>query len=323
MTITAKIIADSVSGEGLRLTTFLLRYPRFIHAELMTHRMFSRNASSSRAIPVKKLIADIRRDPASFSYWGKNQKGMQASEELTGFSLWAVQSLWIIGMWIMTTLALAANKLGAHKQTVNRMVEPWSHINVVVSSTNYANWFALRDHPDAMPEIHQLAKAMLEAYRESLPELLPAGVWHLPFTTTHDSTTTAREARSEKPQASYLDYIDSLNDRLRRISTARCARTSYLTHDGRQTTPEEDIALCDRLLASEPLHASPAEHQAMPDTKIIIKVTQMRGDEEVSWVEERWEHPELHGNFEGWIQHRKMLDNECVEQETYEGKYHA
>lgn len=292
MSISTKIIADSISPDGIRLTTFLLRYPRFIHAELMTHRVFSRNASSSRAIPVKKLIADIRRDPAMFRWWGKNQKGMQAEEELTGFALWLVQFLWLAGMWIMTTLALLADKVGAHKQTVNRMVEPWSHISVVVTSTSYANWFALRDHPDAMPEIMWLARYMQEQYLHNQPKRLKPGQWHVPLVTDEELVS--------------LGWEDSV-----KVSVARCARTSYRTHDNRVASLDEERGLYKRLIERSPLHASPAEHQATPDSKIRVLVSPIE-DTSIAWEEERWKQPELHGNFTGFVQFRKTLPNEYV-----------
>lgn len=313
MTISASIVADSISEQGYRLTTFLLRYPRFVHAELMTHRVFSRNASSSRAIPVKKLISDIRQDPAMFEFWGKNQKGMQAFNQLEGFALWAVQHLWLMGMWVMTTLALMADKMGAHKQTVNRMVEPWSHITVVVTSTDYGNWFALRDHPDAQPEIMWLARRMRSAYAASRPVLLLPGQWHLPFikTSVQDDGTQTYEDWSDDSGVIYSSY-KTLEEAIK-VSVARCARTSYKTHDGRTSSWDEDTRLYVRLLSGVPLHASPAEHQATPDGTFKVQVTSLEEDPTnglQSVIEDRWAHQHEHGNFTGWRQHRKMLPGE-------------
>src|ERR1700693_1578480 len=95
MTVSAKIVADSVGQAGQRITTMQLRYPKFIHGEFMTHRVFSRNASSSRAIPVERLIQDVIDDPAMPVFWGKNQKGMQAKEELTGNDLYMAKREWL------------------------------------------------------------------------------------------------------------------------------------------------------------------------------------------------------------------------------------
>ena len=296
MTITAKVIADSISPEGIRLTTMQLRYPRFIHAEFMTHRVFSRNASSSRAIPVKKMIEDLRRDPAMPIYWGSNKPGMQAGAELNDVAVRLCQATWLEGVEAAIHYAEEMMGLGLHKQIANRILEPWAHINVVVTATEWANFYALRRHEDAQPEIKALADAMWDAQQASRPEPLETGSWHQPFVTGED-VDPACEHQTED-----MGYVEVLN----RISVARCARVSYLTHDGRQTTVEEDLALYDRLVGSQPLHASPAEHQATPD-KSHTKILQ-GGDGEFTW-----DTPELHGNLRGWIQYRKTLPHENVE----------
>lgn len=283
MTITVTVIADSISEQSIRLTTFQLRYPRFIHAELMTHRMFSRNASSSRAIPVERMIEDLRRDPAMPVYWGSNQKGMQAGEELAGDELQQVQHWWLSAMHQAIGHAQHMIDNGLHKQIANRILEPWAHINVVVTATDYANFYALRRHKDAQPEIKALADAMWDAQQASEPVLLKPGDWHLPFITNNDRS-----------------YVYNNKEALLRTSVARCARVSYLTHDGRQTTIEEDVALYDRLVGSMPLHASPAEHQATPDTP----EREFQGGGYV------WNHDYQHGNFTGWRQYRRMLPGE-------------
>lgn len=308
MSINAKIILDSITSEGKRLTTFQVRYPRYIHSELLTHRVFSRNASSSRAIPVKRVLEDIRKDPAMPVHWGKNQPGMQAEEELTGWKLFAIKKLWMAGMYATTALAGWADKVGAHKQIVNRMIEPWSHINVVITSSNWSNFFALRAHPDAQPEIKALADAMKAEFENSIPKLLQPGEWHLPYIRPED-IEAAKSYIDEKGELfiqgetsnDMLRIVGSpLNFALIGVSVARCARTSYKLHDGTETTFEKDFALYNRLLASVPLHASPAEHQAVPDSVL--------GGVFHSAV---YEYPEYHGNFDGWIQYRKLLPGEC------------
>lgn len=297
MTITASIVADSISAEGARLTTMLLRYPRFIHAELMTHRVFSRNASSSRAIPVEKLIADMRRDPAMPVFWGSNKPGMQAGAELTDFSLAAVKDEWMVGMEHAINVAEEMMRHGLHKQIANRVLEPWAHINVVVTSTTWGNFWELRCHPDAQPEMRTLAEAMRTAFDASTPRPLNPGAWHLPFVTEadYDKANTAPDETSHTDPAGI--------DMLLRASVARCARTSYLTHDMKEPDIEADIRLHDMLVAARPIHASPAEHQATPDSTIGQGFPQDDG------IRVRvWEKPRLHGNFEGWIQYRKILE---------------
>lgn len=286
MTISATVIADSVSPEGIRITTMQLRYPRFIHAEFMTHRTFSRNASSSRAIPVKKMIEDLRRDPAMPIYWGSNKPGMQAGEQLTGPGLGIAESEWETARDHCIAAAEMMIAHGLHKQIANRILEPWAHINVVVTATDWANFFALRSHKDAQPEIKVLSDAMQVAIGQSDPELLESGQWHLPYVTKADWNGDDWDTPSPA-----LEY-------LRKVSVARCARVSYLTHDGKRTTVAEDLKLFDRLLGSSPLHASPAEHQATPDEK----------DSHGNFLNSH-----LHGNLYGWQQFRKTLPNEYVQ----------
>jgi thymidylate synthase ThyX len=285
-TISAQVIAHSIClVSGKQIATLQLRYPRCIHAEFMTHRQFSRNASSSRAVPVKKLIEDVLKDPFVPLVWGKNQKGMQATQEcdssvLCGFvnSIGQRQGVeksrrgaWLEAMNQAVFLAQSFDEAGYHKQIVNRLLEPFSHINVVVTSTEWSNFFALRDHKDAEPHISELARVMKKALRESNPRHLTEGEWHLPYV---------------DPLLAQTDYFT-----YRMVSGARCARVSYLTHSQLVPSLEEDLALYRTLVGNEPLHASPTEHQAIPDPNR--------------------ECPELWGNFQGWIQHRKTLQGEC------------
>lgn len=242
MTITAQMIEDSIYEGCPRLSTLQLRYPRFIHAEFMTHRMFSRNASSSRAIPVTRLIKDVEEDPVYPLYWGKNQPGMQAREELTGISRQAAYNAWDRARYTAIDHAQDLANLGAHKQIVNRILEPFSHINVAVTATEWDNFFELRDHEDAQPEIRALAQAMKTAFLGSTPSYR---MFHLPYIMLGE-----REA-------------DVSMDELQLMSSARCARISYLTYEGKSPNRDKDLGLADKLIGDRPLHASPFEHTAM------------------------------------------------------------
>jgi Thymidylate synthase complementing protein len=192
----------------------------------------SRNASSSRAVPVKTVLAQVWDDPAGPLHWGANQAGMQAHAELTPKRQAAAKFIWKWAGRAMCLAAWASMKLGLHKQVANRLLEPWQFISVVVTATEWENFFALRDHPDAQPEIRDLAQAMRTAMQASTPVALKWGGWHLP-------------------------YGGGVEE-----STARCARVSYLTHDRRQPQSFEDRALHDRLVKADPPHLSPAEHPA-------------------------------------------------------------
>ena len=309
MTIEAKIIADSIGHKSKRLITFQLRYPRFIHAELMTHRQFSRNASSSRAIPVEKMINDIMSDTAMPIHWGKNQPGMQADEELVESVIVShmdldggdehrfygtPQDAWLAARDRAVEVAQGFVKAGYHKQVVNRILEPYMHISVVVTSSNFDNFYWLRCHKDAQPEIKALADAMWAAQQASEPKILGRGDWHLPY-------VREEELRYCKSKQNLLQSsVQVLMSDLIKCSVARCARVSYLTHDGKEPDRATDLKLYDRLVGSTPLHASPAEHQATPDTAVWS-----------TYDTPMWENAHLSGNLdEGWIQYRKMLSGE-------------
>ncbi|WBQ32501.1 thymidylate synthase [Erwinia phage Kuerle] len=315
MTISAQVIADSIAN-GVRITTLQLRYPRFIHAEVMTHRVFSRNASSSRAIPVKKIIADIIADPAIPMHWGKNIPGMQAHEQIDepvqipvhadlNQSLVGVskEQAWLIARDRVIKVAEGFDNAGYHKQIVNRLLEPWSHINVLVTATDFANFFHLRDHADAQPEIRELAQKMKVAMSQSKQTELAPGDWHVPYVTAADMVAIRNELKYNRITRDEPS-VKEMMDMALKVSVARCARVSYLTHSGRETKLDEDLKLYNRLLGSAPLHASPAEHQATPDTKSYS----------TDYGGELWDNESLHGNFRGWIQFRKTLPGE-----TYPG----
>lgn len=246
MTATAKVILASQAPDGTRITTMQLRYWRAIHAEFMTHRVFSRNASSSRAIPVKKVLSQVWNDPAGPIHWGANQPGMQARQQLTGWRLEGAKKAWKKAGRIMCVAAWVMMKFGGHKQWVNRILEPWQYISVVVTATDWDNFWALRDHEDAQPEIRELAQVMRKAYDEAKVQNLKYGGWHIPYDL--DDETWAGNG--------------TLNARLEH-SVACCARTSYNNHDGTVTTASQDLKLHNDLKNAEPPHMSPFEHQAM------------------------------------------------------------
>lgn len=278
MPIEAKIIEDSISPTRARLTTFQLRYPRFIHAELMTHRLFSRNASSSRAIPAKRLFEDIENDPAMPIHWGLNQKGMQAQKEMDAFQAKACKELWLEARDGVLAIARGLESMGLHKQVVNRMTEPWAHISVVLTATEFDNFFSLRCHPDAQPEIKVLSEKMRDLYFANTPRRLNPGQWHLPYIQDEErfAPGNLRKHGDLKNEGSLI-----------RASIARCARVSYLTHDNQTPTVDLDVALYQRLFDSK--HMSPFEHVATPDAN-----------------PNTWS-----GNFKGWVQYRKMLKGEA------------
>jgi thymidylate synthase ThyX len=298
MSITAKIIADSISS-GVRITTMELNYHRFIHSEFMTHRMFSRNASSSRAIPVDKMIKQVEDNPAMPIHWGKNQPGMQANEECDNLvrlswdyysdceRIGSKEQAWEEAADFAASAARRFSLEGYHKQIVNRLVEPFQYIKVIVTATEWENFFKLRMHPYAQPEMMELARCMKEAMDNSLPVTLSSGEWHLPY--------VRRECFG----------VYELKDAIK-CSVARCARVSYLNHDNSTPDVAKDIALADILLESG--HMSPFEHQATPMPECQYKD---REEYDLEWVDGITHQDRLYilwsGNFRGFLQYRQML----------------
>ena len=276
MSISAKILADSVSPSGKRLTTFELEFHRFILSEFNTHRMLSRNAASSRAIPLKTMINMVWNNPAIPVHWGKNQSGMQAKSELVGWKLTTSKILWNVSGKVACLFAWGMNALGLHKQIANRILEPWSYIKVVASATEWDNFFNLRNHPDAQPEIHELSRLMLEEYKKSTPKKLNYGEYHLPYLNGYNVM--------KDDEFVPFDYNDiCLSDALK-LSSSLCAQVSYRKSD---ESLDKALKIYDRLVESKPIHASPFEHQATPSKS---KYT-------------------ISGNFRGWHQYRQDIPN--------------
>lgn len=247
--INAKVILDSVSPTGARLTTIECEYPRYILPEVLTHRDFSRNTSSSRAIPTAKLIKRVREDPAGPVEWGRNQPGMQAGEQLLeGDRLWAA-SHWRESSRLAALQAELLLSRGVHKQVVNRLLEPFMWVKQIISATEWDNFFAQRVHPDAQPEMRVLAEAIKEARNTSTPQHIGPGIWHTPYVGRREVNALSEGGHG------------TAGFNLLAISVARCARVSYMTHDGVRDI-SEDLRLYDRL--AEGQHFSPMEHVAAP-----------------------------------------------------------
>lgn len=266
MTVEVRVVLDSINPyNGKRLTTFQLKYWRGIHSEMMTHRVFSRNASSSRAIPIKTFLKQVWNDPAGPIHWGLNQPGMKARTELSGFKKWFASSMWRLSGKVVCGMVWLTNKVSnPHKQTFNRMLEPWQYIHVIITATEWDNFYALRDHPDAQPEIQELASLMHKAMNDSKPALRYS---HIPYVSDEE----------------VMNHSDEL---LYKLSTARNARVSYLTHDGSKPNIEKDITLHDQLVESLPPHMSPTEHIAFAVDNL-----------------------DFHKNFQGWVQYRQEVED--------------
>lgn len=313
MKVESQLILTSKNGEtGANLYTFVLTYPRVILAEVNTHRMLSRNTASSRAIPSKKQREKVLYNPFVPISMGANQKGMQAGEELTGWRRWVCIKTWELSRYPMVAASWILDKCGAHKQVVNRIVEPWTWTQQVVTCTDLKNVFALRNHPDAEPHFHELARQMQEQVEAAnkLAASLDAtqddyfqrrldlqglggigvvqvlrpdhGEWHMPFVSINDMTNAICDSMQRC----------SPTDAMKQVATARCARVSYyLPENGKLSDAKRDIELCKRLSGSG--HWSPFEHVAEP-----VKDRSYIGNF-FSWKQYRKEFPQEHGGDRG------------------------
>ena len=325
--IWAEVVCDSVNAWGDRVTTYRLHYPRFIHSEFMTHRMVSKNASSSRAIPVDKQLASVAEMPAMPIHWGLNQPGMQADNEgdvaLTHMRDGETKQEYVNGEQAWRTAAISASEFagalwkdgdGYHKQIANRVTEPFTFMNVVATATDWENFFWLRYHRDAQPEICELARVMWEAREQSTPQLLRHGEWHVPYVETfRDDTGMLQYCDSD------ANEIYTLEEALK-ISASCCAQASYRKLD---QSLQKAIDLFDRLVGGEPLHASPFEHPCMPysegehvarnDARMTMwKALQKIGSYTRDEAAKLSDICMYTGNFRGFTQYRKTMKNENV-----------
>lgn len=297
--ITAKTIASSMSMDGVRIDTLQLRYPRIIHAEFMTHRMFSRNASSSRAIPTASLIS--RDEDIFVPDFRYNKAGMQPGGQLCPDDQAEAARIWkqMADTVINGCKTLAAKDgLNVHKQWANRPLEWFGYIDVLVTATEWANWDHLRDHDAAQDEIAMLARTIKAERNRVRPIVLKEYEWHLPYITPEDVALAAQYADDFTSDIGQIFsrtvmYEVSKADALLLIaSAARCCRVSYSKHDGTKSNFAEDIERFKKLMPENgPMHATPLEHQASPIPR---------------------NSDGLCGNFTGWEQFRKMFDNEAL-----------
>lgn len=310
-----ELVADSQSKSGLPIRTFVLTYPRFIHGEVMTHRLFSRNAMSSRAIPVEKMIENIQENYAYPAHWGKNQPGMQAKEEhnepvtidldwLVGGLSYTVsrEEAWQESMQLAISVAKGYANAGYHKQIVNRLLEPYQMMRTVMTSTELDNWYWLRNHEDAQPEIKILAGLMLECQNKSTPKVLSNFEWHTPFYMNGVWSASSDDGLRDM-------YGHTLQEALK-ISSSCSAQASFRKAD---ESIEKAERVWDRLVDSEPVHASPFEHQAKPMNYCTISEAMFLSDK-IEPLEKGVTHYDINdnlwsGNFKGWIQHRQLIPN--------------
>lgn len=275
----AKIIADSISPDGVRLTTMEVVMHRFVLAEFNTHRIFSRNSASSRAIPYHKIKQRVVDNIAYPIKWAAEKQGMQGGEEVENINI--CEDMWDFASGEAIEFADHLRDYGVHKSIINRLLEPFMWHTVIVTGTEYDNFFWQRCHPDAQPEMKAAADAMQLVYYTHEPQKVGYNEWHLPFINESDFNSLSHTFRN----------IRDCLEILRKVSVARCARVSYLNHDGTRSI-EKDLELYEKLTQGQ--HWSPFEHVATP-------IPPSFGLSEQDF----WS-----GNFRGWKQFRKEFENE-------------
>lgn len=294
--IIARVVAKSSSTQSDDiLTTWEVEYPRIVHSELMTHKMLSKNASSSRAIPTVDTLKRVWNDPAMPVQWGKNQPGMQAEHELSEFKKSLARFAWRVAAKMSCAASYALHKLGAHKQVCNRITEPFQFIKVVITGTEIENFFWLRCHRDADPTIKELADCMLAAYEKAGTTMLAPGDWHVPYFKAFWDTQGAWF----KDCAGAPEY-SPLNEAMN-VSSSCCAQASYRKLD---MSSSKASKMRGRLTEGERVHASPFEHQGTPISNSLALyeqpgITHADVNDFSLWS----------ANFRGFIQHRQLIPN--------------
>lgn len=304
----AKVIADSIDYLGRRVTSVEGVLHRPVLAELNTHRLisrpeadapleleeFSRNSASSRAIPVQKQLDRVHNDPAIPVSWPAEKKGMQGGAELTGEDLRQAQTAWMQARHNSMIAVTAQQQAGLHKSVTNRLIEPYMWHTVILTATNWQGFFDQRCDENAQPEIRVFAEAVKAAYDASTPVELHPKHWHLPYIDDEDVESVEKYVYDLGESSRY-----NVTRTLVQVSTTRCARTSYMTHDGKRDV-SEDLGLYDRLVTARPVHFSPAEHpcRSEPGNVDEVVIRPDFGQPEYTYVGPRY------GNFTGYHQHR-------------------
>ena len=328
--ISAKIIADSADNRGNRITTFVLTYPRFILPELNTHRMFSRNSASSRAIPFEKMVKMVEEDPFIPIAWQKDHKGMQGTEYFNEEESKSKIKEWLIARDNAVTQAKKLHSEGVTKQLCNRLLEPFLWHTVLLTATEFENFFKLRcpqyvinwypkDRPEALEPTQATFKSKEQAIlytgecsnwtendwrmsniaqAEIHMQALAEAMWDA------YNKSTPVFLRENQWHIPYRENIDRDNiDDVIKIATARCARLSYMTFDN-EIDYEKDIKLHDKLIENG--HLSPLEHicQCLTEEEYQASTKTIGFYNGRSVIEEGW-----CSNLKGFKSYRYIIEN--------------
>jgi hypothetical protein len=301
--ISAEMIAyscDTVCPDS-KVMTVSVKYGLIIHAEFLRHRTLSRGVKSNRAIPMNIIRKEVLSDPYIPVWFGAVQRGMVSDREMK--HKWFGKQVWLKSRYLACGAHWLAEKLGAHKEWANRLLNPWQWVRETITATEWDNLYNLRIHKDAQKDIRVVVELIEELSRKCEPEKLFHGWWHTPY------------VKHKYDDDGKLQYIDNDGKQLtleeaKKASAARCARSSYDKHDGTQVTLEQDLPLYEILVDCDPKHASPVEHQATP---MVQPYNSILAEKSEPW-ENGLTHMDYDGNFwsgnlKGWVQHRQLLNN--------------
>lgn len=292
----ARVLLDSISPRGHRVTTMEVVMHRFVLAEFNTHRAFSRNSASSRARPARRVIQEVSDDPALPLSWPREQRGMRGGDEVSVEDMSYGAEIWRDAAENAVKSASELTRLGVHKSVVNRLLEPflWHTVIVTGDEEAYVNFFVQRCSPLAQPELRAAANAMLHAHTESDPCELDYDEWHTPLIQPEDVDLINAEVLYRNSIYWQANPNWSWWELTNRVSAARCARVSYLTHEGKRDVTK-DLELYDRLVSADPPHWSPLEHVCRPWSEDPVYDGIVAGG-----------FPR--GNLRGWVQLRHVVE---------------
>lgn len=294
------IQASQCARTGQKIVTLVLEYPRVIHSQLLTHRVFTKNSSSTRAVPAKRVIEQLRAKPAEY-LWTSNQAGMQGNRIEDEGRLDTIEVLFESARDSQIRLVerlTDPNGLNVHKQNACRLLEPFQNIRVCLTSTEWDNWDWLRIDPEAQGEIVDLANMIKQARDEADYEPLSPGDWHVPFVT--------RKRDSRDVLRYYVGETEVEVDVAIKVSMSCAAQTSYRVLN---ETVEKAEDIMGKLFTGRKVHASPSEHQATPIPEVEhrpigVVSTWPEGVTHMDRCHRLWS-----GNFREFIQNRQLIPN--------------
>lgn len=314
------VLKYSINEYGQRIISIHGHVPRIILAEINTHRVFSRNSASSRAVPISKIIDVLKNIPFIPFHWGKKQSGMQAYDILEDYKARACERIWKLYLTWGIRCAEVLDKIGLHKQIVNRLLEAFQYTNIIITTTEMENFLNLRTHTSTEPHFQEFANCIKRAWNECSPTLLKYGEWHLPFIDTKRENGKLIYVILEETEDGWSFWREFDVDMAKKISASCCAQISYRKSD---ISMEKANRLWNDMVMAEPIHGSPFEHQATPLSNDIGIKTDDDSFEHV--LLNCWEDGVTHvdrdgykwsGNFRGWIQMRQLLEKQYTDDKS-------